>query len=204
MPNLRTYTDDQLRGAIAESSCWADVMEAIGKSRRQSAAYVRQVAERLGLDSSHFDVRRCDRPVQAGMSLPFRRQRTSSGSAPSLSVAMQWFLERGYLVSVPIEPAPYDLITESDQGLQRIQVKSSSMRPRGSGPFRVKLTHTAYVAGATRNSGGCYRQVPYEPGVIDYFFIATADEAKYLIPAHAVEGATCISLSERYDGFKVS
>ena len=179
-------------------------MESIGKSRRGSAAYVRQVAERLGLDSSHFDIRRCDLPVQAGDPLPFRRQRTGAGSPPSLTVAMQWFLERGYIVSVPIEPAPYDLIAESDSGLQRIQVKSSSMRQRGTGPFLAKLTHTAYVPGAARNSRGCYRQVPYKPGVIDFFFIVAADGGKYLIPAQALEGATCISLSGRYDSFKVA
>lgn len=204
MPNHRTYTDDQLRQAVATSSCWADVMESIGKSRNSSASWVRKVAERLGLDSSHFDVRRCDLPVQEGEPLPFKRQRTEGGSTPSLSVAMQWFLERGYLVSVPIEPAPYDLIAESDRGLQRIQVKSSSMRQRGSGSFLAKLTHTAYVPGAARNSRGCYRQVPYRPGVIDFFFIITADGGRYLIPAQALEGATCVSLSGRYDSFKVA
>ena len=41
-------------------------------------------------------------------------------------------MERGYLVCVPTEPAPYDIVVESDEGFVRVQVKSTSKHdPRG-------------------------------------------------------------------------
>jgi hypothetical protein len=176
-------------------------MEKLGKPRSGAAMHVRKVADRLGLDSSHFIVRRNAAPVLESGPLPFARPITGTGSASSLSVAMQWFLERGYLVSVPIEPAPYDLVTESDEGLQRVQVKSTSRRnPKGS--YVVRLTRTVYVPGAKPNASGSYRAVPYEPGVIDYFFILTRSRDIYLIPAPVVAGATNIAVA-RYDKFKV-
>jgi hypothetical protein len=58
MPNRRTYTDDQLRAAVVNSTCWADVMERLGKPRGRSAQDVRKVADDLGLDASHFVIRR--------------------------------------------------------------------------------------------------------------------------------------------------
>lgn len=176
-------------------------MEKLGKPRTGAAAHVRKVADRLGCDSSHFVVRRNAVPVMESGAPPFQRPRTGIGSTPSLTVAMQWFLERGYIVSVPIEPAPYDLVTESDEGLKRVQVKTTSRRDQRGG-FKARLTRTLYIPGAKPNSGGSYRAVPYEPGVIDYFFIITKGGTAYLIPAPVVEGATDIALV-RYARFKI-
>jgi hypothetical protein len=201
MPNRRTYTDAQLKEAVASSSSWADVMEKIGKPRSGAAAHVRMVAGRLGLDSSHFIVRRNALPVMAAPPLPFTHGRTGIGSTSSLSIAMQWFLERGYLVSVPIEPAPYDLVTESDNGLERVQVKTTSRRDQAGG-YKARLARSVYVSGAQPNSGGSYKLVPYEAGIVDYFFVITKDGTTYLIPATVVEGAVDISLS-RYGEFKI-
>jgi hypothetical protein len=46
-----------------------------------------------------------------------------------------------------------------------------------------------YASGAKPNASGSYRAVPYEPGVIDYFFIITKGGDTYLIPAPVVQGA---------------
>jgi hypothetical protein len=202
MPHPRTYTDAQLEEAVNTSTCWADVMERLGKPRSGDAAHVRKVADRLGFDSSHFMVRRNDLPVELPAGHDFQRARTGIGGPPSLSIAMQWFLERGYIVSVPIEPAAYDLVTESDDGLKRVQVKSTSRRERG-GAFKARLTRRIYDPETTRNNAGSYRDVPYGPGMVDYFFIITRDGMAYLIPSGAVEGAQTIVLSERYEHFKV-
>jgi hypothetical protein len=201
MPNHRTYTDEQLTTAVAVSSSWADVMEVLGKPRSGAAMHVRKVANRLGLDTSHFIVRRNSVPVMESGPLPFGRPNAGIGSTPSLSIAMKWFLERGYLVSVPIEPAPYDLVTESDDGLKRIQVKTTSRRDERGG-FKARLTRSVYVSGAKPNASGSYRLAPYAPGVIDYFFILVKDGSTFLIPAQVVEGAVDIALN-RYIQYKI-
>jgi hypothetical protein len=115
---------------------------------------------------------------------------------------MQWFLERGYIVSVPIEPAPYDLVTESDDGLKRVQVKSTARRERG-GQFKARLTRRIYDPEAPKSSAGRYRDVPYRPGTIDYFFIITQAGTTYLIPSEVVEGVQVVILSDRYEHFRV-
>jgi hypothetical protein len=171
-------------------------------SHAVATQHVRKVADRLGFDSSHFMVRRNDLPVELPAGHDFQRARTGIGGPPSLSIAMQWFLEGGYIVSVPIEPAAYDLVTESDDGLKRVQVKSTSRRERG-GAFKARLTRRIYDPETTRNNAGSYRDVPYGPGMVDYFFIITQDGIAYLIPSGAVEGAQTIVLSERYEHFKV-
>jgi hypothetical protein len=52
--NKRTYTDDQLRQAIAIGTNWSNVMVALGKTPGSGTTAVKAVAERLGLDTSHF------------------------------------------------------------------------------------------------------------------------------------------------------
>jgi hypothetical protein len=52
----RTYTDDELRSAIAQSRSWRGVLRLLGLSATSSASIrsVRRQADRLDLDRSHF------------------------------------------------------------------------------------------------------------------------------------------------------
>ena len=54
--SARTYTDDDLRAAVAESDTWAKVAVRLGKGRRSGASLrlMRSTADRLGLDVSHL------------------------------------------------------------------------------------------------------------------------------------------------------
>lgn len=58
--NRRTYTDDQLRDAVAKCTTWGEVAVMLGKTPRSGAskAVMRRVAERLDLDVSHLNNRR--------------------------------------------------------------------------------------------------------------------------------------------------
>jgi hypothetical protein len=115
---------------------------------------------------------------------------------------MQWFMSRGYLVSLPVEPGPYDLVVESDAGLQRIQVKTAgTVAPTGN--YVAKMTRTVYDVDAPRSRAGCYRAAPYAPGTTDFFFLVAGDGAMYLIPFGAVAGATNVTLSKDYRKFRV-
>jgi len=176
-------------------------MEAIGKNRNGQRTGVKAVAARLGLDTSHFGYDRSGVP-HPGQDLPFTKA-PSPGGKSGLSVAARWFLDRGYPVSIPLEPTCYDLITDSDDGLKRVQVKTTN-RLEDSGRYYVRLLRTVYDASATSNAGGKYRQVPYAPGMVDYFFIVTAVGGMYLIPFNVVEGKHAIVLDRKYSAFAVT
>lgn len=201
MANHRTYTDDQLKAAFKSATCWGDVMEAIGKKRGGSTTNVRKIAERLNLDTSRFGYHRSCEPVRLDVALPFSAP-LDRGHRSGLSVAAQWFLDRGYAVSLPIEPAPYDLVSESDEGLKKVQVKTTRRKTRG-GRHWVALVRTVYRADLEPNAQGKYRQARYEPGAVDLFFIITSTGAKYLIPDKVVESKTSLVLDDKYKAFLV-
>jgi PD-(D/E)XK endonuclease len=98
-------------------------MRALGKTYRRSVD-VEAEARRLNLDTSHFAPKRRNFVPVPGRELPFANP-SKPGSQSGLTIAARWFLDRGYIVSVPLEPAPYDLVTESDEGLKRVQVKTT-------------------------------------------------------------------------------
>lgn len=199
MPNPRTYTDAQLREAVAASTNWSQVLVAIGKKPGSGSKGVKLVAARLDLDTSHFAYKQSFRPLP-GCQLPFSRPVQLSGRS-GLSIAARWFLDRGYLVSVPLEPAPYDLITESDAGLQRVQVKVTSQRG-SSHRYVVNLGHMIRDP-AIKNANGSRRRVSYTPEQVDYFFVVTPDSL-FLIPISSVEtGQISVTLDVKYGAFSV-
>ncbi|WP_345430416.1 group I intron-associated PD-(D/E)XK endonuclease [Actinoallomurus vinaceus] len=202
MPNHRTYTDQQLRDAVASAACWGDVLESVGKTRKADNTWVRRRAEQLGLDTSHFAARRGSMIPAVRGDMPFK------GGPPhrvqgrlGTSAAIQWFLERGYMVSMPIEPTAYDLVVESDDGLQRVQVKTTEYQKNGI--YYATITWTQYVADAQSNAHGRYRHAPYADGTIDYFFIVAGDGKRYLIPQSVVRGLKQIGLTRKYRAFEV-
>ncbi len=200
MANHRTYTDGQLIEAVANATCWSDVMEGVGKKRNAQQDDVKAVVARMGLDTSHFHHLRSATPVAPPRGIFTERPRRSARSG--LITASKWFLDRGYAVSVPLEPAAYDLVADSDVGLQRVQIKTTR-RKAGSGRYTVALTRTVYQADAAANAGGKYRQIKYEPGTVDFFFIIADDGSQYLIPFGAVSAVTSLVLDHKYKAFLV-
>jgi hypothetical protein len=193
------YTEAQLRRAVASSSNWTQVQLALGRTPGSIRREVQAEAARLGLDSSHFVYKRSFRPVEA-QPLPFGRPVQPDGRS-GLSIAARWFLDRGYLVSVPLEPAPYDLVAESDSGLKRIQVKTT-WQMRKHGRYAVQLGHQVRDVTAARNTNGHRRRVAYKPEEVDYFFMITPGPI-YLIPIEAVVGQIHATLDIKYPAFAV-
>jgi hypothetical protein len=158
---------------------------------------------RLGLDTSHFGYARSSGPLAAVTAHPFTRV-PDSGASSGLSIAARWFLDRGYGVSIPLEPEPYDLIAESDTGFQRVQVKTTRMAMK-NGRYRVGLTRTVYDSAAmVGTADGKHRRLPYDEGAIDFFFIVANGDGKYLIPFDVVAGRQTIILDHKYAAFKVA
>ncbi len=118
------------------------------------------------------------------------------------SIAAKWFLDRGYVVSVPLEPTSYDLITESNDGLKRVQVKTTRRTEPNNGRYVVRIARKAYDATTPPNAGGCRKHVPYTADQIDFFFVI-APNAMFLIPIDSVVGLTSLNLDEKYAAFAV-
>ena len=72
-----------------------------------------------------------------------------------------WFLERGYLVSIPEVPYQYDFLVDVNGKIIKIQVKTSSVDEEKTGiTFRVcSITH---------NNNG-YARRNYSENDVDYF-----------------------------------
>ncbi len=202
MPNRRSYTDDQLRDAVARASCWSDVTEALGKGRAASAVWPRKRALHLGLDTARLD-------RYPGSMIAARKEADPFSGRPilgmsgrlGLSTAISWFLTRGYNPAIPVEPCLYDLVVESDQGLQRVQVKTTDSRT-SVGYYRAKIARAAYDSEAAANANGRFRTQPYVDGAIDFFFIACGDGTNYLIPQDVVSGLKEVTLTRKYAAFK--
>lgn len=201
-PDWVAADDAEFSEAVGQSISWGEVFRKLGRRVTGSGyASYQQRAKTLGLDTSHFRGQAWgSRPVD-GQSIPFSR-------APSLknlpqaatALASAWFLERGYRVSLPTEPAVYDFVVESDEGFARIQVKSTTTRDTGR--WSVHISRRAYMPGVL-NAGGARKVCTYGENEVDFFFIVTGDGSQFLIPLKATNGAGSLVLDSKYAAFRV-
>jgi hypothetical protein len=201
-PDWVRAADEELTEAVSQSTTWAEVFRRLDR-RVTGSGYIafQQRAETLGLDTSHFRGQAwSSRPIE-GQTIPFSRP-PSLEHLPKTAVALAsaWFLERGYRVSVPTEPAPYDLVVESDDGFARVQVKSTSTRELGR--WTAHISRREYTPGIL-NAGGARKDRTYKDTEIDYFFIVTGDGSHYIIPLKATNGIGRITLDSKYGAFRV-
>jgi hypothetical protein len=91
---------------------------------------------------------------------------------------------RGCIASFPIEPAAFDLLASTPNGVQYVQVKTTTTRDRDS--WLARVGHRPHSAG---NQAPL---VPYDPDDIDLFFIIDGDLNIYLIPSRDIAGRTSI------------
>jgi len=84
-----------------------------------------------------------------------------------------WFLEHGYLVSIPDVPYQYDFLVDVNDKILKIQVKTACKESDNSG-FKIK------VCSFTHNNNGYIRR-NYSQNNVDYFMTYCEGEY-YLIP----------------------
>jgi hypothetical protein len=198
MPNHRSYTDDQLRAAVASASCWSDVMQALGKRRGSSPSYAQHVAATLCLDTSHFRF-----PGRVQQLTVFPPPGSGVRRSAGLGIATAWFASAGYPVLLPVEPMSYDLVIDTSTGFQKVQVKASDTVARAGKRRTVRLTKRLYDPSVVANANGTYRMVPYAEEEVDFFFIIVGDGRNYLIPYDAVRGKSSIVPEDKYQDFLV-
>ncbi len=182
----RRWSDIQLRDAVMRATTWTDVLRLLDVNDDGSShSTVKAHALRLLLDTSHLQRVAVDDELPADL--------FTSGTQPSMlrvaagSIATAWFLLRNMAVSVPVEPEIYDLLVTMPDGIQRVQVKSTTHRTK-SGAWEVGVGRRPYVLDKTA------KKIPYDPGSIDYFFIIDGVGRIFLIPSLVLAGRVNIYL----------
>jgi hypothetical protein len=103
-----------------------------------------------------------------------------------LSLAAAWFALRGYNAAIPMEPTIYDLLVTMPEGIQRVQVKTTIHFSKAG--WAVTVGRRPYSIGNSE------RRVPYDPELIDLFFIMDGDLNIYLISSRVIAGRVGILL----------
>jgi hypothetical protein len=136
---------------------------------------------RLGLDLAHLDdsVTNSLGPTDVKPDLRYLRDAATS-------VAASWFSLCGFNVAFPLEPALYDLLVATPEGIKRVQVKTTTCFSKDG--------WTVVVGRRPYSIGNRERRVPYDPELIDWFFIMDGDLTIYLIPSRVIAGRITILL----------
>jgi hypothetical protein len=201
----RSHDPDQLAAAISASISWAGVLHCLGLPKSGSVqARIRALANELGLDFLHFRGQAWGATPAEAVDTPFTRERdTRLLHKAAAARATAWFMERGYTVCIPVEPALYDLVVDSDAGLVRVQVKSTTSHDR-TGRWLVRIHRMAYDPTVKPTANGSRIKCVYAPGEVDFFFVVTADGDNYLIPLESTNGVSSLTLDSKYAAFKVA
>ena len=179
----RTWSDARLVQAAPHARTWSALLAALGvkSSSRAYRTRIKAHAVRLGVDLSHLDgqVREANHLLSPEPAL-----RNLRDAATMLAAC--WFSLCGFATAIPVEPAVYDLLVSMEAGIKRVQVKTTTYYSKGG--WQVAVGRRPYSEG---NKKGL---VPYDPDLIDWFFIVDGDLAMYLIPSQVIAGRVQILL----------
>jgi len=136
---------------------------------------VRAHALRLGLDLSHLADQPQETPGQLSAQPTLRNLREAA-----TSLAATWFSLCGFNPVIPVEPTVYDLLVSMPDGIKRVQVKTTTYNSKNG--WMIQVGRRPYSIGNNA------RLVPYDPELIDLFFIVDGDLSLYLIPSKVIAG----------------
>jgi hypothetical protein len=179
----RAWSDAQLRSAVADAQSWDELLTALGLAPRSGNGKVRVKAHamRMGLDLAHVEKPGAEAPG-LGEVIPNLRYLRDAAT----TIAASWFSLCGLSVALPVEPALYDLLVTMPDGVKRVQVKTTT--------HYSKDGWTVVVGRRPYSAGNRERLLPYDPELIDWFFIVDGELAMYLIPSNVIAGRVGILL----------
>jgi hypothetical protein len=179
----RRWSEAQLKRAVTHSQSWDEVLDALGLSANSGniRPHLKGHAIRLGLDLSHLSSGVRAEPESCTI-VPVLEHLREAGPA----IAAAWFMLGGCSALFPVEPTTYDLVASMPDGLRRVQVKTTTST--GKNGWQVSVGRRPY---SIRKDTPL---VPYDPDVIDYFFIIDGDMNMYLIPSRVIAGRVSILL----------
>lgn len=179
----RTWSDAALKQAAARAQSWGELLAALGIGARygNDRTRIKAHALRLGVDLSHLDAQALEtvHPVAAPPELKNLREAATA-------IAAAWFSLRGHNSALPVEPAVHDLLVSMPDGIKRVQVKTTTYN--SSRGWMVSVGRRPYSIGNRE------RLIPYDPELIDLFFIMDGDLNIYLLPSQVIAGRVGILL----------
>jgi hypothetical protein len=178
----RRWSDAQLRRAVASAYSWTELVSELGlNGSADDRTRVKAHAARLGLDLSRLYGSSAN-AVSGPVFKPDIKHLREAGT----SIATMWFLLCGYNASIPIEPTLYDLLVAMPDGIKRVQVKTTTYYKDG---WEVQVGRRPYSVGNRE------RLVPYDPDLVDFFFILDGEFTMYVIPSRVIAGRVHILLT---------
>jgi len=112
-----------------------------------------------------------------------------------LGKAIEFCTSLGWTVCLPLtDSQDYDFVVD-DGKMKRVQVKTSTYRRNRN--YEVSLT----VKGGNRTSIGKIKI--FDSTKVDYLFVYTADGSLYFIPSMTISNKHSITLSRKYDVWRV-
>lgn len=179
----RRWSDAQLRRAVAGAYSWAELLSELGliHGSTDDRIRVKAHAARLGLDLARLDGLGTAAPAR-----PVFRPDTKHLRDAGTAIAAMWFPLCGYNASIPMEPMVYDLLVSMPDGIKGVQVKTTTHYNKG---WEVQVGRRPYSVGNRE------RLIPYDPDVVDFFFILDGDLTMYVIPSRVIAGRVRILLS---------
>ena len=178
----RAWSDDQFKAAIAAAQSWSELIAALGLQPGSNNGWTRVKANavRLGLDLSRLESTvSTSEPSGHNPDLANLRQAATS-------LAACWFSLCGFEAAIPVEPAIFDLLVSRPDGIKRVQVKTTA--------HNTKTGWVIQVGRRPYSFGKNARLVPYDPDLIDFFFVVDGDMSMYLIPSQIIAGRVAVVL----------
>jgi hypothetical protein len=181
----RTWSDASLKRAVAHAYSWDELLAAIRVKGRSGDERIRVKAHalRLGLDLSHLTDQSQSQATNSQATL---QPALGNLRQAATSLAASWFALCGRAAAIPTEPTLYDLLVSTGDGIKRVQVKTTTYK--GKAGWQVAVGRRSYSIGNRE------RQIPYDPELIDWFFIVDGDLNMYLIPTEVIAGRVAILL----------
>jgi len=179
----RMWSDAALKRAAAQARSWNELLAIIGIKSNSGDERTRLKAHalRLGLDLSNLTDQSQETHGSAVLEPALKNLRDAA-----TSLAAAWFSLCGFTAAIPVEPAVYDLLVSMPDGIKRIPVKTTTHNSKSG--WMVQVGRRPY---SMTNSA---RLVPYDPDLIDLFFIVDGGLSLYLIPSEVIAGRVGIVL----------
>lgn len=179
----RAWSDAQLRRAVMDAQSWDELLTTLGLAPRSGDGRIRVKAHamRLGLDLAHLE-----NPIANSPGLTDVKPRLRYLRDAGTSIAASWFSLCGLSAALPVEPAVYDLLVAMPDGIKRVQVKTTTCYSKDG--------WTVVVGRRPYSVGNRERRVPYDPELIDWFFVVDGNLTIYLIPSRVIAGRISILL----------
>lgn len=113
-----------------------------------------------------------------------------------LTDAIAWCGANGYGVLLPlIDAQPYDLVVDGGEGLQRVQVKTTTVRS----PYGVFIVSIATNAG----NQSFHTRKPFDRSEAELLYVLTDDGTRYPIPTEFICSRNTLNLGDRVAGYRL-